>query len=260
MDNALIDQPAAAPSPDQIAQRPGGPDAPARKPLGWKVDVRSLALIALLLGASGGYRYWRDHQFSTLEAQSRNSPFPLKDISTVLGGWRMVDGAEATLDPKIARIAGSTDHFVRVYQNVATGEKATVLVLYGPALLVFAHTPEVCYPSVGYKPMVKTNDVTLPGSEGATGPLFRHALYGRSQGGAVQMSDVFHSFRNGGIWSPEMGSRWKQFRYNPGMFKIQVERTVQDSETRDEPAFDILAALVKEIETRIQAAPAPTSR
>ncbi|OJW20981.1 MAG: hypothetical protein BGO49_29955 [Planctomycetales bacterium 71-10] len=259
MDNALIDQPAAAPAPDQAPPRPGESDAPARKPLGWKVDVRSLALIALLLGASGTYRYWRDYQFSTLESQSRDSPFPLKEIPTILGGWRMVDGAEATLDPQIARIAGSTDHIVRTYQDAATGEKATVLVLYGPALLVFAHTPGVCYPSVGYKAMAEPQDVTIPGTEGATGPLFRHELYGRSQGGAVQMSDVFHSFRNGGVWTPEMASRWKQFRYNPGMFKIQVERTVKDSEARDEPAFDILAALVAEIEARIKAAaPAPS--
>lgn len=260
MDNALIDQPAAA--PDHVPPPHDEATHPARKAPGWKVDVRSLALIALLLGASGGYRYWRDFQFSTLEAQSRDSPFPLKEIPTTLGGWQMVEGAETTLDPRIARLAGSTDHIVRTYQNAATGDKASVLVLYGPALVVFAHTPEVCYPSTGFKPMVQPQDVTIPGLDAAPTPLFRHALYGRSQGGASQINEVFHSFRNGAVWTPDIASRWKQFRYNPGMFKIQIERLAQDSDPKGEAAYDMLASLVTEIEDRIKSAghpPAPTS-
>lgn len=254
MDNALIDQPATVPEQSE----PGREAAlrPARKALAWHFDVRSLVLIGLLLGASGGYRYWRDYQFSTLEEQSRDSPFPLKDVTTILGGWRFVEGAETTLDPQIARIAGSTDHIVRSYENESTGEKVTVLVLYGPAQLVWAHTPEICYPSTGYKALVATQDVTVPGIDGAPGTLFRHGLYGRSDAGAVRMNEVFHSFRNGGAWTPEMGARWKQFRYNPGMIKIQVERTVKDADSRGEACYDLLAALVADIEDRVRTAAA----
>lgn len=257
MDNALIDQPAAA--PDYAPPQQGESSAPPRKTSGWKVDVRSLVLIGLLLGASGTYRYWRDYQFSTLEVQSRNSPFPLKEITATLGGWQLMEGTEATLDPRIARIAGSTDHIIRGYQNAKTGEKATVLVLYGPAQLVFAHTPEICYPSTGFRPMVKPEDMTIPGLDGSPTPEFRHALYGRSQAGASQMNDVFHSFRNGGVWTPEMASRWKQFRHNPGMFKIQIERAVTDSDPRGEAAYDMLNALVTDIESRIKSAGAASA-
>jgi hypothetical protein len=251
MDNALIDQPVAA--PDHGAP-PGGPAA-AREPSRRRADLRNLILVGLLLGASGGYRYWRDHQFSTLEAQSRNAPFALKEISTVLGDWRMVEGAEATLDPRIARLAGSTDHIVRTYENAETGEKATVLALYGPALLVFGHTPDVCYPSTGYKPMGKPDDVTIPGADGAPDALFRHGRYGWFEGGGSRVNEVFHSFRNGGVWSPEMASRWKQFRYNPGMFKIQVERVVRgDGAAEARATHALLASLVAEIEGRAGAA------
>lgn len=256
MENALIDQQAAPGERTPAAAVP----APARGPARWKADVRNLILVGLLLGVSGGYRYWRDYQFSALEAQSRESPFALKEVSTALGGWRMVEGAETTLDPQIARLAGSTDHIVRTYENAETGERVTVLALYGPSLIVFGHTPEVCYPSTGYKPMAAPDDVTIPGVDGGSDALFRHARYGLFEGGASRVNEVYHSFRNGGVWSPDMASRWKQFRYNPGMFKIQVERVAQSSDPRGEGVYDLLAALVAEIDGRLRGpAGAPTS-
>lgn len=254
MDNALIDQPAAV-TPDRAPSPPGAD--PGRGTRAWRVDVRSLVMIAILLGASGAYRYWRDFQFATLESESRACPFPLKEISTSLGGWRMLEGAEATLDPQIARVAGSSDHIVRTYENSASGEKATVLVLYGPSQLVWSHTPELCYPSTGFRPMVRPKEVTVPGRDGAPGTTFRLGFYGRTDAGASVVNEVFHSFRNAGSWTPNMSGRWKQFRYNPGMFKIQVERRVQDADDRDESCYDLLAALVAEIEDRVRPAAAP---
>ncbi|WP_337176271.1 exosortase-associated EpsI family protein [Paludisphaera sp.] len=250
MDNALIDQPAAP--IDQDAAR-GAPPAPARGPSRRKADVRNLILVGLLLGASGAYRYWRDHQFSALESRTRDAPFALKDISPALGPWRMVEGAETTLDPRIARLAGSTDHIVRSYENEETGEKVTVLALYGPALLVFGHTPEVCYPSTGFRAMADPEDVTIPATGGGRDAVFRRARYGLFEGGTSRVNEVFHSFRNGGVWHPEMASRWKQFRYNPGMFKIQVERVERGGESGGEATAALLAALVAEIEDRLGA-------
>lgn len=256
MEHALLDQTVA---PDEGAARRDDSTAPARKPAGWRFDVRNLVLIGLLLGASGGFRYWRDHQFATLETQSRESPFPLKDVPTVLGGWRMVEGAEATLDPRIARVAGSTDHVLRTYQNDASGEKVSVLVLYGPALLVHGHTPEVCYPSSGYAPLVEPDDVTVAGIDGAPDAVFRRGLYGRTEAGASQVNESFHSFRNAGVWLPDMRDRWKRFRSNPGMFKIQVDRVARDSTSRGEDVHDMLAALVADVEARVRPAAATTA-
>ncbi len=257
MEHALLDQ-TDAPGQGEARRDDSKAEAEAaRKPARRRIEVRNLILIGLLLGGSGGYRYWRDHQFATLEVQSRESPFPIKDVATLLGGWRMVDGAETTLDPRIARIAGSTDHVIRTYQNEATGDRVTALVLYGPALLVFGHTPDVCYPSSGYAPLAAPDDVTIAGIDGAPDALFRHALYGRTEGGASQVNEAFHSFRNAGVWVPDMGSRWKQFRYNPGMFKIQIDRVARDSKSRGEDVHDLLAALVADVENRVRAAAAP---
>ena len=250
MDNALIDQPAEL-RPDASSRGPETQSAaPSSRPRA--IDVRWLVMICLLLGASGALRYWRDFQFASLASQSKESPFPLKEIPPKLGNWRMIEGAEVTLDPQIARIAGSSDHVLRKYENAATGEKSTVLVLYGPSQLVWGHTPEVCYPTSGYKVVEPPRDLEIPNKSGGS-PPFREGLYGMFKGGAATYHEAFYSFLNGGVWTPNMEPRWKQFRYNPGMFKIQVERQLKDVGARDEACNDLLAALVEEIELRSKA-------
>ncbi|MDG3008138.1 exosortase-associated EpsI family protein [Paludisphaera mucosa] len=248
MENALVDHPVVV-QPDAAPRRPA---APERVPTPRKVDLRWIAMICLLLGASGAFRYWRDFQFASLESQSKGCPFPLKEIPGVLGSWRQVDGVEAALDPEIARLAGSTDHILRSYENTTTGEKATVLVIYGLALNVWGHTPDICYTNTGYKSLSAGREVMIPVKDAATPVPFREGLYGMFQGGAASYHDVFHSFRNAGEWRPNMESRWKQFRYNPGMFKIQVERLIKDPAKIDDSCQDLLAALVASIESRIR--------
>lgn len=243
MENALVDQPTAEP----VARRP----QTASRPPAWKLNLRWLAMICLLLGTSGALRYWRDLQFASILNQEKESPFPLKEIPTILGDWRMIEGAEATLDPEIAKIAGSSDHILRAYENQRTSEKATVLVLYGLAEIVWGHTPEVCYPATGGKAVSDPRQVMIaPSKSSAPSVPFRAGVYGRANGGTALYHDVYYSFRNGGIWEPSMGDRWKHFRYNPGMFKVQVQREIKSPQPTDNACDDLLAALVDAIEAR----------
>lgn len=250
MENALVDQPTA----ESVARRPQA----VSRPSNWKLDIRWLAMICLLLGASGALRYWREFQFASILSRDKESPFPLKEVPIVLGEWRMIEGAEATLDPEIAKVAGSSDHVLRAYENQRTGEKATVLVLYGLAELVWGHTPEVCYPATGGRAVNPPRDLMVASADGSTSPtLFREGVYGRFDGGSAQYHDVYYSFRNAGIWTPSMEGRWKLFRYNPGMFKIQVERDIKSPQPPDEACNDLLAALVASIESRVKSGPDP---
>src|SRR5262245_48970477 len=81
---------------------------------------RWLFVTAILLGVSGGVRFWRDRQFDTVAKEGSISPFPLKELPRVLGSWHMVEGSEVPLDPEVARIAGSSDHLLRVYMDERT--------------------------------------------------------------------------------------------------------------------------------------------
>lgn len=233
-----------------VTNRPTAPPEPkSPKTTTAKRSWRLIGLVCLLLGVSGAVRYWRDFQFLQIEHQSREAPFPLKNLPMVVGSWRALEGVETTLDPEIAKIAGSSDHILRTYVNDKTGDRASVLVLYGLATLVWGHTPQVCYPAVGFQPLAAYRDVDIPLGDGKTAP-FREALYGKVEAGAVSRHEVYHSFRNAGEWRADMAGYWKRFRGNPGMFKIQVERRSESAEIDDEACRDLLAGLVEAIEER----------
>ena len=124
-----------------------GPDGGrAWSPWTWMV------LACLLLGGSGGVHAWQDHRFATIQGRVESAPFALKDLPMTLGDdeWGVRDGAQRTLDPEVARVAGCTDSVIRTYTNSTTGVSLTVLILFGPARDVFSHVPEVCYPAAGY--------------------------------------------------------------------------------------------------------------
>lgn len=240
MSSAATQEPATRPAPKSPKTAPT------------KRTWLAVALVCLLLGASGAVRYWRDFQFSLLENQSKEAPFPLKNLPMIVGSWRALEGVETTLDPEIAKIAGSSDHILRTYVNDETGDRASVLVLYGLASLVWGHTPQVCYPAVGFRPLMDYRDVDIPLEGGGKAP-FREALYGKTEAGATSRHEVYHSFRNAGEWRADMADQWKRFRSNPGMFKIQVERRAKSAEIDDGACRDLLAGLVEAIEKQVSA-------
>lgn len=254
MNSTATNQPATHPAPKSPRTTPA------------KRNWRLIALVCLLLGVSGGARYWRDFQFHQIQNQSKDSPFPLKNLPMIVGSWRALEGVETVLDPEIARIAGSSDHILRTYVNDETGDRASVLVLYGLATMVWGHTPQVCYPAVGFQPLVDYRDVEIPLKDGGTVP-FRESLYGKSEAGTVSNHEVYHSFRNAGEWRTDMASQWKRFRSHPGMFKIQIDRRTESANIDDKACHDLLAGLVEEIEKRAEdpavsiasTAPAPES-
>lgn len=248
MSSTLTNHPTPPKTPEPSPSAPAKAAGPTGR--SWRLVV----VVCLLLGISGAVRYWREFQFLQIKTQSETAPFPLKELPMILGSWRALEGVETTLDPEIARVAGSSDHVLRTYVNDETGERVTVLVLYGLASLVWGHTPEVCYPSVGFHPLVAPRDAPVALEDGKMVP-FREALYGKSRAGSSSYHEVYYSFRNAGEWRTEMASQWKRFRTNPGMFKIQIERRVKRPELGDEACHDLLAGLVEAIEQRTSDSP-----
>jgi hypothetical protein len=211
-----------------------------------------ILLVGLFLGLSGGFRYWRDWQFQALSKESKISPFPLEEFPKAFGEWQNVEGLETKLDPQIARIAGSSDHLIRTYLNRTSGESVVVMILYGLAELISSHTPAVCYPAAGFKDVPSTRDFEIPIPGSTKKASFREELFVKYSAGSAIHERVYHSFRNAGQWAPDMQSRWKVFRYYPGMFKIQVQhRDSGDARKGDGEIEALLAEMVAEIDRRL---------
>ncbi len=209
------------------------------------------AMTALLLVVSGGVRFWRDWQFESMADQSAACPFPLNEIPKTLGRWYAIEGSDLKLDPETARTAGSSDHILRTYQN-DEGDTVGVLVLYGLAREVFAHTAEICYPTAGYKVAhdLQDSEIEVPGV--STPVPVRSAVFGKTLAGITRYEEVLSTYRHGGKWVPDVGSRWKLFRYQPGMFKIQVQRQVDSFSPETSPSRSLVADLVLAIESRLK--------
>jgi Protein of unknown function (DUF3485) len=212
-----------------------------------------MAVTCMLLGISGGVRYWRELKFSTLAQESATCPFPLEDLPRDFKDWTSVKENDSQLDPQIARIAGSSDHIIRTYKNKKTGEPVTALVLYGLATSVFAHTPEVCFPTVGYKRSRPSADQQFSIPDSTTPGKYRWAFFTKSVGGigSYEEEEVYYTFLHHGEWLPELLSRWKSFRYHPAMFKIQLQHHASRLATEDRPAESLLCEIAQEIDRRL---------
>jgi hypothetical protein len=226
------------------------PKAPARaimSPWRWAV------VTCVLLGISAGFRYWREWQFAALAARSEACPFPLAELPRAMGTWRAAERAETKLDPEVARFAGASDHVVREYIDEKTGEQASVLVLYGLGYLVSPHTPNLCYTAAGYRAVRGPIDgsIAVPGLKDPV--HYRWAIYTKRTGHLSRYEETYVTFLHRGDWLPDAASaRWKMFRYDPGLFKVQIARDVSGlSESGKGPCEDLLKEIAAHINGRL---------
>jgi hypothetical protein len=219
-----------------------------------------MIMVCLIFGASGLIRVWQDLRFETVKNEEVKPLFPLKNLERTLGSWRALEDKEAVLDPQIARVAGSVDSLVRIYVDELTGVAVTVLILYGRAEAITRHTPQVCYPSVGYNLVDGGEVIQVPlgTGVGTMSGAFGGLVFAK-KGGLGDREEVYYSFWNDGVWTPNVEGNWRILRYSPGVFKIQVQRKVNDTEYRllDNPSGRFLGALMPKFEDLLKKSQAP---
>jgi hypothetical protein len=211
-----------------------------------------MVVACLFLGISGGIRFWRERQFATLAAENVSPPFRLDELPRILGDWRSEERDDGQLDAQVARIAGSSDHIVRTYLDEKSGDRITVLALYGLAERVFGHKPDACYPAAGYELVEGPVDreLRVPGMKSPV--RYRWAVYMKRIGGLRTYQEAYHTFFYNGEWTPDASDQWKLYRYQPAMFKIQLGRPISGfSKEVHGPSEALLGELVQEIRSRM---------
>jgi hypothetical protein len=212
-----------------------------------------MIVTCLLLATSGGVRFWREYQFATIARENEKCPFALNvnEFPKVLGSWHMSEGASPELDPEIAKIAGANAYLLQNYIDQKSGAVALVLILYGPARSVFAHSPEICYPANGYRAVTPPADRQFVDSTSRFPVRFRSAFFTKTVGATNRYEEVYYTFRHNERWLPEVANEWKSFRYHPGMFKILLQRPVTALSTENSPTESLLREIVREVDLRI---------
>jgi hypothetical protein len=237
-----------------------GPDTAGRWPWIWMI------LACIFLGTSGLVRVWQDWRFQNLYAREVVPVFSLSSLPKTVGNWED-KGETSALDPQIARIAGSVDSITRTYIDRRTGVVVDVLVLFGRSEQVAMHTPEICYPAVGYQLAESPVEQPIPlegknVTDPAALPRFRSMSFVRP-GKFLERQEVFYGLRQNGHWSPEPDGNWKSLSLSPGMYKVQVQRRMAEQELRRffdpeyNPTVQFLGAFLPEIESQIARAAKP---
>jgi hypothetical protein len=211
-----------------------------------------MVVACLLLGISGGIRFWREQQFATLAVESSAPPFSVDELPRTLGDWRSEEGMDGQLDPKVAQIAGANDYTERTYLNEKSGDQMTALILYGPAEKINGHMPEICYPAAGYESVEGPVDRELK-VRGLKEPVrYRWAIYMKRLGGSGSYEETYHTFYYNGKWIPDPSDQWKSFRYHPGMFRVLLTRPISGlSDEVHAPSEALLGAFIQEIASRL---------
>lgn len=210
-----------------------------------------LALACAVLLASGGLRAWQAQRVEARLSAGRHGPrVDLAALPMTLGPWQ---GRPEALDPRIARATGADQVVTRRYADARTGAAVDLILLYGPAVDMYIHSPEHCYPTAGFS-LVAGPEAKVVRADGVEAP-FRALVYGRGEGARADLQEVYFSWRYGGRWTPDLGVQ-KHFERVPSMYKVQLARRVTGSERRDvgNPCEAFLQELLPELGRRLASA------
>lgn len=244
-----------------LAERPLPTTAPPR-PRGGKIWAR-VALACALLAAAGGARAWQGRRIKAWMDQGASASFPLSEISKELGPWRAI--AEASLPPEISRGIGSADSISRKYADERTGLPIDLMVLYGRAMTMHFHSPQICYPSNGHvagtEPIRRTISYLKPDGTPAKAD-FLAQVFVKGDGPAAERHIVYHTWYYNNRWLPDEANP-KQFQRTPGIYKVHVDRIAVPGESPEsddpkDPCESLLAETLTEMERRM-AEPQPAA-
>ena len=180
-------------SPTEASPQSKKPGPSSRPGHGWPSPACCWALGSDPLSRDRSSRPW---------PWSADCPFPLAELPRTMGKWQAIDDSEVQLDPEVMRFAGASEHIMRdlFTRSPASWPRS---VLYGLGTAVYSHTPDICYPTAGYK-LVKgpiDRSIEVPGvSEPCALPMGDlHEAGGRHH----RSEEVYHTFLHHGDWLPD---------------------------------------------------------
>jgi len=203
------------------------PPAPARvRAVPWG---RVVLVCAILVG-SGALRAWQSDRIRRDLKRGLDSPIVLKSLPLEFGPWK---GEDTPLDPVIARGTGADQVVTRRYTNQNTGVRVDAILLFGPAVEMYIHMPELCYPKAGFALAAGPEEVRVKTGSGPDA-TFRELVYAKGEGGLTNYQEVIYSWRYNGKWTPNVGVQ-KHFERISGMYKVHVARSITEQELKSRP-------------------------
>lgn len=137
---------------------------------------------------------WHD---SSVDADEFGQRF--KNVPMAIGSWQ---GEDLEVDEAVRKKAGAVHAVSRSYKDEKTGRVVTVWLIVGHARDICRHTPNICYPSSGFKQTSSTlkYHMNVPGENM---PVFNTAKFEKSNETGRYRERVFWA------WNHPDVNRWE---------------------------------------------------
>jgi exosortase len=146
----------------------------------------------------------------------------LDGVPQTIGDWV---GSEEQVNPQDLIAADLQGCVVRRYENRRNGRKIGVMLVCGRPGPVAVHTPDVCYPSNGYKmDQDQPDTIVLKPKSGLIESQFLAARFRREHAVTSEGLRIFWSWSASGNWTVPRSTRL-EFAGHPFLYKLYVIST-----------------------------------
>jgi len=163
------------------------------------------------------------------EAQQLGERFARVPLS--IGAW---EGEDLPVDEVVRKTAGAVNYVSRKYTNVNTDRSVVLWLIVGHSRDITRHTPNICYPSSGFRQAGSQLRHNIDLSNGKPA-VFYTAKFEKEDALSRNIERVFWTFNHPAEnqWeAPEQGARWR-YGLSKSLYKLYLTSTVlgRDEET-----------------------------
>jgi len=180
-------------------------------------------------------------------------------VPLVIGDWQ---GEDLPVDEIVRKTAGAVNYVSRRYVHATTGESVVLWLIVGHSRDIVRHTPNVCYPSSGFRQMGnQLRHVTK--FSGGKEAKFYTAKFEKENAYSRRIERVFWTFNHPDVneWeAPEQGAR-SRYGLAKALYKLYFTSVVaSDEDTLEEnAAIEFSQLMLPEINQALFPIQSPTA-
>jgi hypothetical protein len=214
--------------------------------------IRISAAAILIVGAGIIHGSWTDRWGPSPALAALAARF--ESVPMVIGDWK---ATAHTIGARERAMAGASAWLSRVYTNPGRGVSISVLLLGGLPGNIATHTPDACYPGVGFTLTAPSPYTYRYGADGSRPAGFQSAVATRG-GTNPSTLRIFWSWNASKEWAAPDDPRWK-FAAEPTLCKLYIIRETAGAivEPGVDPCDDFLSLLLPELDRNLF--PTPSS-
>jgi hypothetical protein len=154
----------------------------------------------------------------------------LQNVPDDIGDWH---GEDLPVDDQVRKTAGARGYVSRTYRNAATGDEVTLWLIVGHSKDIVRHTPDICYPSSGFKKRADENSKQPFIFEGQPEADFFTNTFLKEDASGRQVIRVFWSWYKPNAdhtitWEAPSNVRW-QFGNARSLYKMYFTSVMKDT-------------------------------